>query len=121
MTIKKFILLALLVIVIISGIILDLLQIHIPNGVDKVWHFVAFSLFSYLLILCYVEFYGTKFINRFLVLFLIIGGILACCSELLQKFSSIDRDCSALDWFFDILAIGFVGIISYLFYSRKNK
>lgn len=107
--------------VIISGIILDVLPIHVPNGIDKIYHFVAFAILSIVIILCYVEFYGTKFINRFLVCLLLLGGIVACCSELLQKLSSIERDCSALDWLFDILAIGVVGIISYLYYSRKNK
>lgn len=121
MSVKKNILLSLLIITFISGVVLDLSPIHIHDGLDKVCHFVAFSVFSGLLTLCYVEFFGTKLINKFLFFMLIIGGVVACFSELLQKFSSIERDCSALDWLFDILAIGFVGAISYLCYSKKEK
>jgi len=121
MTIKKITLLTLLAAVFISGVILDMMPIHIHDGVDKICHFVAFSIFSGLLTACYVEFFGTKLINRFLFYLLTIGGVVACFSELLQKFSSIDRDCSALDWLFDILAIGFVGGITYLYYSLKER
>lgn len=121
MTIKKTALLTLLAAVFILGVILDMMPIHIHDGVDKICHFVAFSIFSGLLTVCYVEFFGAKLINRFLFYLLTIGGIMACFSELLQKFSSIDRDCSALDWLFDILAIGFVGGITYLYYSLKEK
>lgn len=121
MTIKKTALLTLLAAVFILGVILDMMPIHIHDGVDKICHFVAFSIFSGLLTVCYVEFFGAKLINRFLFYLLTIGGIMACFSELLQKFSSIDRDCSALDWLFDILAIGFVGKITYLYYSLKEK
>lgn len=121
MTIKKTALLTLLAAVFILGVILDMMPIHIHGGVDKICHFVAFSIFSGLLTVCYVEFFGAKLINRFLFYLLTIGGIMACFSELLQKFSSIDRDCSALDWLFDILAIGFVGGITYLYYSLKEK
>ncbi len=118
---KKIILLTLLVITIISGVVLEMLPIHIHDGLDKVCHFMAFAIFSGLLTLCYVEFFGAKLINRFLVYLLIIGGVVACFSELLQNFRSIERDCCALDWLFDILAIGFVGMITYLYYSQKEK
>lgn len=118
---KKIILVSLLVITSILGVILDFAPISVPGGIDKIYHFIGFAVFSTLLVLCYVEFYGTKAINKFIVVMLILGGFAACGSEMLQSVFDDNRDCSAADWFFDVLAIGTVGTVSFFNYTRKEE
>lgn len=118
---NKYVLLILLVIAIITGVVLDVMPIQIHDGIDKLWHFIAFAIFSALVTLCYVAFFGIKNINSFLFYLLIAGGMAACCSELLQTLSDTERDCSVWDWLFDISAIGTVCGIFYLYYSKKLK
>ena len=121
MQLKKYVLLILLVITFIAGVILDIMPMQLHDGIDKFWHFIAFAVFSTLVTLCYAAFFGIKNINSFLVVLLIVGGMAACCSELLQTLSDAERDCSVWDWLFDISAIGTVGGIAYLYYSKKLK
>lgn len=118
--VKKISNLILLVSVLATGILLDIAPISVPDGVDKVYHFIGFALLTALAISTYVSFFGKKHINLFLMALLILGGVFGGLSEFLQEFVSM-RDCSVNDWLADLFAVNLVVVFTFLNVSREKK
>lgn len=117
---KKITLLITFILVVVAGILLDLAPIRVPDGIDKVYHFIGFSILSLFSILSFVEFFGKKSINIFLFFIMTFGGVFAGISEILQKYVAI-RSCDVNDWFVNLLGIAFVCMVTFLTYSRQKK
>ncbi len=102
----------------VLGIIIDLLPITMQNGTDKIYHFVGFAVFTGIAIANYVNFFGYKHINNFLVAMLILGGFCSALSEFFQKLVAV-RSCDVTDWFVDLLGILIVCTFAFLYYSKR--
>jgi len=101
------------------GIILDLAPIHVSAGIDKLYHFMGFSLITIFAISTFVSFLGRKSLNAFLLFLLGFGGIFAGISEFLQTFVAV-RDCSVNDWVTNLCGIAVVVVFTFLISSKEN-
>ena len=117
---KKKLQLLVLGLVFVVGILLDLAPIRVPDGIDKIYHFIGFSLITILAISTYISFFGKKWINLFLMSLLIFGGIFGGISEFLQKYVAI-RDCSFQDWITNLCGVTLIVVIAFLNGSRERK
>lgn len=117
---KRITLLITFILVLTAGVLLDLAPIHVPDGIDKIYHFLGFSLLTFLAILNFVEFFGKKSIDSFLFFIMTFGGIFAGISEFLQKFVAV-RDCDVNDWLVNLCGIAFVCAITFLIYAKEKK
>jgi len=104
----------------VGGILLDLAPIHVPDGIDKIYHFIGFALITVLAISIFVSFFGKKWINSYFIFLLISGGILGGVSEYLQKLTAV-RGCCVEDWLANLAGITLVVILAYIFYSKEEK
>jgi len=102
------------------GIFLDLVPIRVPDGVDKVCHFLGFVVITFVAISTFVSFYGKKSLDYFLMFLLTFGSLFAGLSEFVQKFVSI-RECDAGDWLTNLLGITLVVAITYLVNSKERR
>ena len=109
---SKFFSLAILLIMLIFVVILNVCPIVVPNGLDKIVHYIGFFMFSGYACFVYVKMYGKKYFNFFLVRLLIYGAVLATITELSQKYASL-RSCDVYDWLYDIYGIASAGIFAY--------
>jgi len=117
---KKITLLIAFILVLVAGILLDLAPIRVPDGIDKIYHFIGFSLLTFLAVLNFVEFFGKESVNSFLLFIMTFGGIFAGISEFLQKLTAF-RDCDVNDWLTNLFGITLVCIITFLIYSKEKK
>ncbi len=117
---KKFTQLIFFCLLLVTGVLLDIAPIHVPDGVDKVCHFIGFSLITVFAILTFVSFFGKKWINFFLMFLLVFGGVFAGLSEFLQFFTAA-RDCSVGDWITNLSGIAFVVLIMFFVNARNVK
>lgn len=117
---KKNNLFIVLILTLMAGVLLDLAPLHVPDGIDKIYHFVGFAVISVLAILTFVEFFGKKSINLFLLSVMSIGGFFAAISEFLQKLTAV-RDCDVNDWLVDLLGITLICIVAFLIYAKQKK
>lgn len=117
---KKATLLLLFVILLSSGVILDLLPIQVPDGIDKLYHFIGFAAITVTSISLFEAFFGKRLINSFLMCILIFGGFFAGISEVLQKLVSV-RSCDVNDWIVNLLGISLVCVITFLINSKAGK
>ena len=117
---KKIAPLLLFCLILAAGVLLDIAPIQVPDGIDKVYHFVGFALITIFAITTFVSFLGEKVLNQFLLFLLAFGGIFAGLSEYLQSFTTA-RSCSVNDWITNLLGISFVVIITFLINAKKNK
>lgn len=106
--------------ILVSGVILDLAPIKVPDGVDKIYHFLGFAIITMSAISTFIAFCGKKYFNQFLMLVLVFGGIASGVGEFLQRFVSV-REVSVADWITNILAITFIVIIAYIGNSKDSK
>lgn len=102
------------------GVLLDLAPIKVPDGIDKIYHLMGFSLMTFLTITTYVSFFGKKSINCFLMFLVTFGGVFAGIAEFLQKFVLI-RECSVDDWITNLLGITLIVVIAFLHYSKEKQ
>ncbi len=116
---KKTFMLIVFICVLASGIALDLLPITVPDGIDKLYHFLGFSLLTALSIKTFIVFFGKKNINKFFFFLLTFGGVFAAVSEGVQSFLSL-RSCDVYDWLTNLFAIAFVVLIAYINISKEN-
>lgn len=117
---KKEFQMALLGFILIAGIMLDLVPIKVPDGIDKIYHFLGFSVLTISAISTFIAYKGTKYLNSFLIFLLVFGGFAAGVGEMLQKFVAI-RECSPYDWATNLLGIAVVVIISYINHSKAER
>lgn len=117
---KKVTLLVLFAVLLISGVILDLLPIRVPDGLDKIYHFVGFAALTITSIKLFEAFFGKKLINSFMMFILIFGGLFAGISEVLQKLVAV-RSCDVNDWVVNLLGIGLVCVVTFLINSKASK
>ena len=117
---KKITLLITFILVLAAGVLLDLAPIRVPDGIDKIYHFAGFSILTFFAILNFVEFFGKKSVNSFLLFIMTFGGIFAGISEFLQKLTAF-RDCDVNDWLTNLCGITIVCIITFLVYSKQKK
>lgn len=117
---KKIALLITFILVLAAGILLDLAPISVPDGIDKIYHFTGFSILTFLAVLNFVEFFGKKSLNSFLLFIMTFGGIFAGISEFLQTLTAI-RDCDVNDWLTNLFGITLICAITFLIYSKQNK
>lgn len=117
---KRATLLITFTLVLVVGVLLDLAPVQVPDGIDKIYHFTGFFLLTLLSILNFIEFFGMKLINLFLLFVMTFGGIFAGISEILQKLISV-RSCDVNDWFVNLLGITFVCMIVFLVCSKQKK
>ncbi|MDD3436889.1 MAG: hypothetical protein PHC64_07045, partial [Candidatus Gastranaerophilales bacterium] len=73
------------ILLIITGITLDLAPIQVPDGIDKVYHFIGFFLITIFAIASFSSIFGKKQLGKFFMFILIFGGFFAGISETLQK------------------------------------
>ena len=107
-------------ILIISGIVLDIAPLQVPDGIDKIYHFVGFALITMSAISTFTAFLGTKALNAFLFFLLGCGGVFAGLSEFLQAFTAV-RTCSVYDWVTNLLGITIVVAIAFLANAKEQK
>ena len=102
-----------------GGILLSLAPIQVPDGVDKVYHFVGFALVTTSAISTFISFFGKKYIDSFLIFLLAFGGVFAGMSEFAQKFVAL-RSCNVEDWITNLCGITLVVVISFLSLSKEK-
>lgn len=102
------------------GVVLDLAPIHVPDGIDKIYHLTGFALITILAISTYISFFGRKHINDFLLFILASGGVFAGVAEFLQNFTVV-RECSVGDWVTNLCGIILIVVIAFLHYSKESK
>lgn len=117
---KKSTQLLLFALCLVMGVLLDLAPIKVPDGIDKIYHLVGFSLITFLAISTYVSFFGKKHINYFLTFLITFGGVFAGFAEFFQKFVLI-RECSVEDWITNLFGITFIVILAFLYYSKERQ
>jgi VanZ family protein len=117
---NKIIKLSLFVVAVFIGILLDLLPIQVPNGIDKVYHFIGFALITMCAISTFVAFVDKKWLNYFLIFLLVFGGIFAGMAEFVQK-CTIMRNCSVEDWVVNLSGIVFVTLFVFLANAKEAK
>lgn len=117
---RKSIQLILLCLLLMIGALLDLAPVHVPDGIDKLYHFIGFSFVTLFAIATYVSFFGKKLLNFFFMFLLTFGGVFAGISEFLQKFVAV-RDCSVADWITNLCGISFVVALAFLAYSKERR
>lgn len=117
---KKNTHLTIFILLIISGILLDLAPIKVPTGVDKILHFLGFFIFTMSAIITFYKFFGTKWLNLFFILVLTGGGLFAGLSESAQKFVAI-RGCDPYDWITNIGGISLACVIFFLMNSFNKS
>lgn len=117
---KKSIHLTIFILLIISGILLDLAPIQVPAGIDKVYHFIGFFIITMSAIITFYKFFGTKWLNLFFILALCGGGLLAGLSENAQRLVPI-RGCDIYDWITNISGISLACIVFFLMNSFNKS
>jgi VanZ family protein len=117
---KKSTHLAIFIILIITGILLDLAPIEVPAGVDKVCHFTGFFVITISAITTFYKFFGTKWLNFFFILALIGGGLFAGLSEDAQKLVPV-RGCDPYDWITNIGGISLACVLFFLMNSLNKS
>lgn len=105
---------------IVVGVILDLVPIQVPDGIDKFYHLIGFSLITILAISTHVSFFGRKHINDFLLFLLASGGVFAGVAEFIQNFTVV-RECSVQDWITNLCGITLIVVLAFLHYSKESK
>ncbi len=99
---------------------LDIACISVPDGIDKVYHFIGFSLFSASAIRTFISFFGRDKINSFIISLLIFGGLFAGLMEVLQNYTP-SRNCDVYDWAANILGIAFVCVLYFLINCKQKR
>lgn len=117
---KKSQQLLLFCLLLVAGVLLDIAPIQVPDGIDKIYHFIGFSVITISAISTFIAFFGKKSLDYFLLFLLAFGGIAAGICEFLQKFVAI-RECSVYDWATNLFGITLVVIITYLVNSKENS
>jgi VanZ family protein len=102
------------------GVFFDLAPINVPDGIDKIYHFIGFSLMTMLAISTFSSFFSKKWLNLFLMFLLVFGGMFAGIAEYLQTFVPL-RTCSVDDWITNLCGITFVVIFVFLNNSKEEK
>jgi VanZ family protein len=118
--VRKIINLIVFITLLIAGIALDLAPIEVPAGIDKVYHFIGFFVITISAIITYISFFGTKFLNYFIVLILTLGGLCAGLSEDAQKLIPI-RGCDVTDWLTNLGGIGLACVFLFLLNSKIQR
>lgn len=118
---KKIIRLSWFVLFLFGMVVFDLGPIQVPDGIDKVYHFIGFSIFTVLSISLFAAFFDKKWLNAFLVFLLIFGGAIAGITEFVQKVLSSTRECSYEDWLANLFGIVFVTLFVYLVNSKQES
>lgn len=106
--------------ILVGGVLLSIAPIQVPDGVDKICHFIGFILVTAMAISTFIIFFGKKYINSFLICLLAFGGILAGISEFAQKFITL-RECSVEDWVTNLGGIAIVVVIAFLVFAKKKR
>ena len=104
----------------VMGIILNIAPINVSDDVDKLYHFIGFALMTISAISTYIEFFGQKRINLFLLFLLLLGSVVTGLAEFMQKFIEI-RPCSFEDWVANMLGIASVSVIVFFYCSKAEK
>ena len=117
---KKVTQLLLFCTLLIAGVLLDLAPISVPDGIDKIYHLVGFSLITIVAISTYIAFFNKKWINAFLLFLLVFGGAFSGISEFLQTYASM-RECSVYDWMANLCGIAIVVVFTFLINSKETK
>ncbi|OGH96377.1 MAG: hypothetical protein A2104_04785 [Candidatus Melainabacteria bacterium GWF2_32_7] len=117
---SKFKSLIILTFILFIGLLLSILPIKVPGGIDKIFHFIVFygtTTFSTYII---IKAFGNKWINHYLIAILMIGGGLATLSELIQDYVPL-RSCDLDDWFINLTGIGASILVTYLLNQRSIR
>lgn len=113
--IKIFKISVLTTIILVIGLILDMGDIRVPQGIDKIYHVILFFLATSIFLLYYMKLFGKKWLPYLLVFILFFSGIIADITEKLQQFSNI-RTCEFGDWLANnlgmLLAVVFIYLLS---------
>lgn len=121
---KKSTYLIIFIVLLFTGVILDLAPIEVPAGIDKVYHFTGFFIITISAITTFYKFFGTKWLNLFFILALIGGGLCAGLSEDAQKLVPI-RGCDPVDWLTNLggisLACALFFIVNSISKSREEN
>ncbi len=117
---KKNTYLIIFVSLIALGIILDLVPIPIPMGVDKIYHFLGFFIITISAITTFYKFFGTKWLNLFFVLTLIWGGLFSGLSEDAQKFIPL-RNSDPFDWLTNLSGISLACALFFLLFAVNKR
>lgn len=104
----------------IIGVVLDLIPIEVPAGIDKVYHFIGFFIISLSAISTFLAFFDRKWLNFFIIFMLTVGAFCAGLSEDAQKIDPV-RGCDVFDWFANIGGISLACIITFLYESKKEQ
>lgn len=117
---KKSTHLTIFIILLFTGVLLDLAPIRVPAGVDKVCHFLGFFVITMSAIITFYKFFGTKWLNLFFILILTGGGLCAGLSEDAQKLVPI-RGCDPYDWITNIGGISLACVVFFLMNSIRKR
>lgn len=101
------------VLFIIIGVYLDISHIHVPNGIDKIAHFIAFFLATSWLMFLITKLLPPKFFPQLIVILFLFLGVFAAFAEKIQNITA-DRSCDSLDWMANIAGIMLAGLVFYL-------
>lgn len=112
--------LILFIIILLSGVVLALAPIDVPEGIDKVYHFLGFFVISISAITTYSAFFGKKTLNSFMIFLLTLGGLIAGLSENAQNFVAI-RGCDIFDWFANLSGISLACLLAFFLNFLKEK
>lgn len=99
----------------ILALYLTLARISVPDGWDKVCHFVVFGLASAILAFTFRLNFGNKYLNHFLFILFLMGGVGAAVSEELQKWFTDYRSFEASDWLANVLGMSVFLALFYFF------
>lgn len=117
--INKMLYILITILFIIIGVVLDISNIHVPKGIDKIYHFIAFSIATYWALFLTRRFCSKKLFNRLIVVVLLFLGTFAAFTEKMQN-TTAGRSCDPMDWLANIAGITVAGIIFYLINIRIN-
>lgn len=116
---KKETHLTIFILLLIAGITLDLAPIQVPQGIDKIYHFIGFAIITAFAITTFIGFFGKKYLNIFFVFILIFGGLFAGISEEMQKFTVV-RGCDVFDWLVNLAGITIACVLAFLINAKKE-
>jgi len=118
---KKFIRVVWFVLFLFGMVMFYIAPISVPEYVDKIYHFIGFTVLSILSISLFAAFFDKKWLNTFLVFLLLFGGAIAGVAELVQKHFSALRSCDYNDWIANLCGIVFVTLFVFLANSRQER
>jgi VanZ family protein len=118
--IKKILFVFLIIFICISAYLTAMSNINVPDKIDKLCHFTAFSTVAACILLVYLKFFKVKFFNWFLFGLVYFGGLTDAVIEITQSTNPV-RTCDGTDWIFGLAGLSFSGAIVYLWNFKKEN